>query len=310
MTTQVALLTPTGRGAIASLMVEGPGALDAVAACFRPHTCAGERLKIGRIRVGVWKSPAAWTGARPAGAGEELVVCRTGPERIEVHCHGGQAAVASIRADLRELGCRDVAWSELTSVGAASSLRRDAQVALAQATTERTARILLEQYHGALDHVLQQSLADLQCHKRSDARRRLADVLRYADLGLHLTTPWRVVVAGPPNVGKSSLINALVGYQRAVVFDTPGTTRDVVTVDTAFEGWPVELSDTAGIRETDDPLEILGVGRAVEQTRQADLVLWVLDATCLDRQRINDLSHEWPARCGSLTSVTCRGSCR
>ena len=71
--------------------------------------------------------------------------------------------------------------------------------------------------------------------------------------------PWKVVLAGAPNVGKSSLINALLGYDRAIVHDTPGTTCDVVTASAAFGGWAVELADTAGLRATIDPLETHGV---------------------------------------------------
>jgi tRNA modification GTPase len=78
-------------------------------------------------------------------------------------------------------------------------------------------------------------------------------------------------------VGKSSLINALAGYQRAVVSDVAGTTRDVVTVPVAFDGWPVELTDTAGLRESEG-LEAEGVERAKKAIGDADLVLWVLDA--------------------------------
>jgi len=78
-------------------------------------------------------------------------------------------------------------------------------------------------------------------------------------------------------VGKSTLINALLGYSRAIVFDQPGTTRDVVTGETAFDGWPVQLSDTAGIRATGDQLERAGVDRTRQAVRQADLVCLLLD---------------------------------
>jgi len=85
------------------------------------------------------------------------------------------------------------------------------------------------------------------------------------------------VIAGRPNVGKSRLLNTLAGYQRAIVHSAPGTTRDVVTVRTAFDGWPVELADTAGLRTADDPIEQSGIDRALRQAKTADLVLKVLD---------------------------------
>ena len=83
-----------------------------------------------------------------------------------------------------------------------------------------------------------------------------------------------MVVAGAPNVGKSSLVNALAGFQRSVVSEIAGTTRDVVSVQLAFDGWPVELTDTAGLREAEG-LEAEGVARANRALAEADLVLWV-----------------------------------
>jgi hypothetical protein len=94
-----------------------------------------------------------------------------------------------------------------------------------------------------------------------------------------LTTPWRVTVAGAPNVGKSSLVNALAGYQRSVVSATPGTTRDVVTTVIALDGWPVELSDTAGMRDDAVRWRARKYSRG-GAAREADLCLWVLDAWC------------------------------
>jgi tRNA modification GTPase len=129
----------------------------------------------------------------------------------------------------------------------------------------------------------------------SDSRQALDHLqmlLSRADLGRHLTRPWRVVLTGAPNVGKSSLINALLGYQRAIVFDQPGTTRDVLTATTAIDGWPVELSDTAGLRADGDAIEAEGVTRALAQVAAADLVIEVLDATA---------AQEWPGHRGQVT---------
>jgi tRNA modification GTPase len=140
-----------------------------------------------------------------------------------------------------------------------------------------------------------------------------------------LTQPWQIVLAGPPNVGKSSLINCLLGYERAIVFDQPGTTRDVVTALTALDGWPCELSDTAGLRETRDELEQAGVERAQARIAKADLVIVVQEAnqvplnspnsnllspdSCLPRilQVLNkiDLASNVPGRQQTATDVIC-----
>jgi len=108
-------------------------------------------------------------------------------------------------------------------------------------------------------------------------------------LGLHLTKPWRVVVAGPPNAGKSSLINAMVGFRRSIVHHTPGTTRDAVTVSTAMDGWPVELCDTAGLNAEACGIEKAGVDLARQRISDADLTVLVFD-----------LSLKWTAADQSL----------
>ena len=88
-----------------------------------------------------------------------------------------------------------------------------------------------------------------------------------------------MAIVGRPNAGKSSLMNALAGFQRSIVNATPGTTRDAVTLDVAFDGWPVRLVDTAGLRESTDELESAGIERARDVIAAADLVVQVFDAT-------------------------------
>ncbi len=121
-----------------------------------------------------------------------------------------------------------------------------------------------------------------------------AALVERSRLGRHLIQPWKVVLAGPPNVGKSSLINALVGYQRAIVHDAPGTTRDVVTAVTALDGWPVELADTAGLRTTADPLETAGVALAEERLAAADAIVLVFDRRAPWDDAARQLAARWP----------------
>jgi len=144
-------------------------------------------------------------------------------------------------------------------------IRRDATDALTQARTLRIASILNDQVSGAF--------AEAWHHQDWPT------LTRWLDVGRHLLQPWRIVIAGAPNVGKSSLMNALSGYQRCVVAPIPGTTRDVVALTLAFDGWLVELVDTAGLRESGDELEREGIARARQAAMHADLVLWIDDPT-------------------------------
>lgn len=262
-------LTPPGRGAVATLLVEGPGARDAVSAHFR--AAGGRALALCRADRPVF-------GRFGPGPGEEVVVHAASEESVEIHCHGGYAALARLSEILVGSGCRKVDWREWARRHHEDPITAEARIALADARTERTAAILLDQYHGALRQAIERIRQLLGERKLTEAQNELATLLDRAPLGRHLADPWQVVLAGPPNVGKSSLINALVGYQRAIVHPTPGTTRDVVTAVTAMEGWPVELSDTAGLRSGEQPVEQAGIALAREKLAAADLAILVFDA--------------------------------
>jgi tRNA modification GTPase len=287
------VLTPTGRGAVAVVAVASSRATDAVAYYFRANN--GRSLaeqRIAAIVYGRWNSD-----------GEDLVVCRRTEELVEIHCHGGSQSVVAIAADLTAQGCEQIPWQDWLARQDDDALKVEAQIALAQATSTRTALILLEQYRGALRQELQ-AIYNLLLNSDATAEQRLAVLLATAELGMHLTRPWQVVIAGRPNVGKSSLINALVGYRRAIVFDQPGTTRDVVTAATVIEGWPVVLSDTAGMHEASDQIETAGIELAKQRLKNADLVVWVFDAAesqalsyqDLMMQEVNGLGLQLPGK--------------
>jgi tRNA modification GTPase len=283
--TQVVVLTPPGRGAVATVRVEGPQAAARVAAHFRSASgLVLDEQPVGKILFG------RWGGA----AGEELVVARRGDWAWEIHGHGGAAAVAAIVQSLVADGCEKIAWRDWLRQTDADSLRAEAHLALADARTERAAAILLDQYHGALCGAVEQTLAALRAGEKEQAGRQLRDLLRREPLGRHLVAPWRVVLAGRPNVGKSSLVNALVGYRRAIVYDQPGTTRDVVTANTAIDGWPVELADTAGLRAGGEAIEAAGIARARAGLATADVIVLVFDASAPWSAEDQQLADAWP----------------
>ncbi len=266
----VACLTPPGRGAIAVLAVEGPGAVAEVGELFTPASGrALETLRPHRVVFGRF-------GPEP---GEEVIVRLRGPESLEIHCHGGPFAVARIQALLARRGWRPAGPQEWLARTQPDPLWRQAAEALAEAPTRRTAAVVLDQLQGALHRAIARIDDALAQGHWAVARSELQRLAELAPLGLHLTTPWRVVLAGPPNAGKSSLLNALAGFPRAIVHPQAGTTRDVVTLPTAIDGWPVLLCDTAGLRASEHPLESAGVRRAYDEIARAELVVAVFDAT-------------------------------
>lgn len=259
------VLTPTGRGAVGVVSVRGSGAVEAVGRLFRPSSpIALGGLPAGRIRL----------GRIGRGEGDEVVlVVRPGQDPIvEVHGHGGRAAQAMIVEALESVGIRP-------RRKARPSPSRDALHLLPSAASLKAAEVLIGQASGLFEWELGR-LADLIETDWPGAAEGLDRLIaRGQCLGLRLVDGWTVTLAGPPNAGKSRLLNAIAGYERAIVADRPGTTRDVVQLATACLGWPVRFEDTAGLGATDDPLEQAGQDRARSSQRRADLVVVVIDGS-------------------------------
>ena len=265
-TPTASLITPIGRGAVATIMVRGAASLfDAVPPLFAAANGKSVALQpVNRVCFGRWGTDTAET--------EDVVICRVSEQTTEIHCHGGTAAAERIQRDLAERGVPAVDWEQQLAIDGASTVEIEIMRALTRSTTPRTAKILLEQQALLVPEL--RSLPELQA---DELKSRLDRLLHWSRFGLKLTEPWQVVLCGLPNVGKSSLINALLGYTRSIVFDQPRTTRDVLTAEAAFDGWPVELSDTAGLREQGDVIESIGVERARHRLENADLSIVVID---------------------------------
>jgi tRNA modification GTPase len=285
---QFALLTPPGRGAVATISIIGDWCGSESASDF-PFTSAtpGRTLSeqpVGRLWYGTW-------GA------EQVVVGRVETDRWEVYCHGGPAAVGAICGDLLRLGgiARDsLVEGESTFSGLADEL----QIAVQQAPTWRVAERLLRYPVAALVETLTAWSVQLRGAAGGfdfeTAHQTVDGWLARATFGRHLIEPWNVLLVGEPNVGKSSLLNRLAGFERAIVHHEPGTTRDLVTVTTAIDGWPVRLIDSAGIRSGADPLETLGIARALDASRDVNLILHLYDASRPESAAETELRKRWP----------------
>ena len=241
--TTITELTPPAVGAIATLQLQGPRAWELLRERF--HRGNGKQLPL------TMECQRTWFGT----LGDEVIVAAKSdnPLTVEIHCHGGRHVVRTLMEQFVSDGCIVESWQCSTPY---------ILQLLTQAPTVRTASILLEHHQGVAH--------------------RTERYEQFRKLGQHLVTPWKVVVAGPPNVGKSSLINALAGFQRSVVAPIAGTTRDVVRVNIALDGWPIELSDTAGLHDSAEKLEAEGIARARAMLHEADLILWLLDVTADD----------------------------
>ena len=238
----------------------------------------------------------------------------TGEHVLELQGHGGALVVDLLLKQLLELGCRMARPGEFSERaflnGKIDIAQAEAIADLIDAGTTAAARAAVRSMQGEFSariNALQAQLTELRklveaaidfpdeeldLLPGSVLRSRLAKILigfesitAAARQGVLLREGLNVVIAGPPNAGKSSLLNKLVGDEIAIVTDQPGTTRDVLRQHLHLDGLPLNLIDTAGLRATDDVIEAEGVRRALRELHRADRVLYLLDATAAGESR-------------------------
>lgn len=232
----------------------------------------------------------------------------TGQDVLELHGHGGPVVLQLLLKRCLELGARPAQPGEFTRrayLNDKIDLAQAESVAdLIDAATAEAARSALRSLQGAFSRRIEELLdalvelralvesaldfpdEDVEFIKQSDGAGRLAalqerlqQVLSASQQGSLLREGMRVVLAGQPNVGKSSLLNRLAGEELAIVTDIPGTTRDAIRQSISIEGIPVHVIDTAGLRPSSDPVEQLGIARTWAAIEHADLVVLLVDAT-------------------------------
>ncbi|CAN5217714.1 tRNA uridine-5-carboxymethylaminomethyl(34) synthesis GTPase MnmE [soil metagenome] len=316
MTTIFALATPPGRGAIAILRLSGPGTDVALASLGAP----GIKPRLASLR----------TLTHDGAILDQALVLRfpgpnsyTGEDCAELHLHGGRAVVEAVSDALMALRLRPADPGEFTrrafENGRMDLAQAEAVADLIDAETTAQAAQALGQLDGALSHTyvgfrrdLLKALALVEAEidfpdeeipdnlartagpvldaLTADLRAALAD----ADRGRRVREGYRIGLIGETNAGKSSLFNALVSREAAIVTPIAGTTRDVLDAELVIGGYAVTVSDTAGLRDSDDPIEAEGVRRARARAEQADLRLWVRapgdpDGSAADFARPDDL---------------------
>ena len=304
--TIAAISTPFGEGAIAILRVSGPRAVAIAEEIFRGRKRLSEipvrvqqfgalvedGRKLDDVLLTVFRAPASYTG-------EDVV---------EIAGHGGVLVSRRILEALFAHGARAALPGEFTQRaylnGKMDLTQAEAVMDLITAQTDLALRAATEQLEGRLGErirALREAIIALLAHveayidfpdedidpdtgdellRKLDATRAELDtLLATAERGKVLREGVRTVIYGAPNVGKSSLLNLLLGHERAIVSSRPGTTRDVIEEVINLRGLPLRLIDTAGLRETDDEIERAGMERTRHQLERADLALHVFDAS-------------------------------
>ncbi|MDD4801870.1 MAG: tRNA uridine-5-carboxymethylaminomethyl(34) synthesis GTPase MnmE [Syntrophomonas sp.] len=308
-----ALSTPPGEGGIGIIRVSGKGIIDKISKIFIPFSAQeiGQRRgfslnlgwiidddgsKVDEVLLGIMRAPHSYTG-------EDV---------IEINCHGGSMPIRRCLQRCLDVGIKLAEPGEFTKRaylnGRLDLTQAEAVIDIIRAKTDRGLKLAVQQLEGPSHFIAEIEDQLLRVNAMLEASLDFPEEvgdLDYAETKAILLTikklmdkliragqrseiyrdGLKAVICGKPNVGKSSLLNALVKKEKAIVTEIPGTTRDVVEDYINIRGIPVRIMDTAGIRQTEDIVEKIGVEKTREVIEQADLILFVLDAgTGIDKE--------------------------
>lgn len=308
-TTIAAISTAMSESGIGIIKVSGPEALDIVSRIYRSkggkkdinkvptHTIHygyiydGEEL-IDEVLVMVMRAPRTFTGE----------------DTVEIDCHGGVYAMRRVLETVLKNGAKTASPGEFTKRaflnGKMDLSQAEAVMDVIQAKNEYALKSSMEQLRGSVQKAIREIRKDLIYHIAyiesalddpehisldgysqelleivEKAQEEIAHLLKTASDGKMIKEGIRTVILGKPNAGKSSLLNVLVGENRAIVTDIEGTTRDILEEYINLHGISLRMIDTAGIRETEDIVEKIGVNRARDMAKEADLILYVVDSS-------------------------------
>lgn len=262
---QAAILTPPGRGGVAVIWVRQPGG-HWIRSHFRPNGAAP--LSAGRVRAG-WIVSGEETI-------DEVLVRIADSDSAEIHCHGGKAVAERILSLAEEAGFRRLSGEEAAGrLFAGDQVQREALSLLVRAETDEAARLFAAGMGGLLSRRLDEILA----LDPGDIPAAFGNLLRTASYGIACAAPNEFWLVGRTGAGKSTLMNTLLGWERAIVHDQPGTTRDLVRERWAVEGIPLTLVDTPGTRAVRQPPETEGMIDADSGWKSGRPVILCIDSS-------------------------------
>ncbi|WP_010094638.1 tRNA uridine-5-carboxymethylaminomethyl(34) synthesis GTPase MnmE [Ornithinibacillus scapharcae] len=304
--TITAISTPIGEGAISIVRLSGANAIEITSKIYKGKNLA--EVDSHTIHYGKIIDPATNDVAE-----EVMVTVMRGPKTftredvVEINCHGGLVSVNRVLEIVLSQGARLAEPGEFTKRaflnGRIDLSQAEAVMDLIRAKTDKAMNVALKQMDGRLSSLIKkyrQSLLETVAHvevnidypeyddveemshemmrqKTKEVHAEIEELLSVAKQGKILREGIATAIIGRPNVGKSSLLNALVQESKAIVTDIPGTTRDIIEEYVNVRGIPLRLVDTAGIRETEDIVERIGVERSRQALKEADLILFVLN---------------------------------
>ncbi|WP_420322323.1 tRNA uridine-5-carboxymethylaminomethyl(34) synthesis GTPase MnmE [Flagellimonas sp.] len=319
----IALATPPGAGALAIIRVSGPDSIEIVDAQFKSITrkklvaqrshsihlgfITNEEKDIDKVLVSIFKSPNSYTG-------EDVV---------EISCHGSSYIQQQIIQLFLKKGCRMASAGEFTLRaflnGKMDLSQAEAVADLIASDSDASHEIAMQQMRGGFSNEIQElrqellnfaSLIELELdfseedvefanreqfnhllNKISEVLKKLIDSFA---LGNVIKNGIPVAIVGEPNVGKSTLLNALLNEERAIVSDVAGTTRDTVEDQISINGINFRFIDTAGIRETTDAVEKIGIQRTFDKVEKARLIIYLFDKSNSDTSQYESIKHNYP----------------
>ena len=323
----VAIATPGGEGGIGIVRMSGEGSKEILGAIFRSARGSNAEIRPRELTYGHIQDPKTGEDV------DEVLVCYmpapatyTKEDVVEINCHGGTLPLSRVMEIILSMGARMAEPGEFTKRaflnGRIDLAQAEAVIDVINAKTDASLDAAIVQLQGkyskeieAIRKNLTDTLVDIGVNidypdedieeityekltkSLEKVKKEIGDLLESATAGKILRDGLAVSIVGKPNAGKSSLLNLLLREARAIVTEIPGTTRDTIEEFCNIKGIPVKLTDTAGIRKTDDKIEAMGIERSKKSLEGADIAILVVDSTEeVDQETIDLLLHVIPMK--------------